>query len=299
MSELQTINAPAVARESVIEVAGTEVRITGDGPRTMVFVHGWPDTWRLWDRQVAHFAPLGWRCVRFTLPGYDIRQPRRGHGFDDVTGCIARVVDAVSPSDPVVLVVHDWGCFYGYQVALRHPQRVAALVGIDIGDAHTAAFRRSLALRAAAMAAGYQLWLTLAWRLAGLGAPALADRMTRWMARTMGCRSDPAEIGACMNYPYDITWTGSYGGFRGRLLPLDAAALPWPMFYAWGTAKPFPFHTGEWVQRLSAQPRHRAMPFDCGHWVMRSRADAFNAAVSAWLESTVPARTPAAAPVGA
>lgn len=263
--------------------------MAGDGPRTMVFVHGWPDTWRLWERQVAHFAPRGFRCVRFTLPGFDIRRPRRGHSLDEVTGFIARVIDAVSPAEPVVLVVHDWGCFYGYQVALAHPQRVAAVVGIDIADAQSAAFRRSLTLRSAAMAAGYQLWLTLAWRLSGLGATALADRMTRWMAHTMGCRSDPADIGACMNYPYDITWTGSHGGFRGRLLRLDAAALPWPMFYAWGTAKPFMFHSGEWVQQLSAQPRHRAMPFDCGHWVMRSRAEAFNAAVERWLEATLPA----------
>jgi pimeloyl-ACP methyl ester carboxylesterase len=290
MTNSRTLLPSAIDRNSVTDVDGIEVHVAGDGSRTMVFVHGWPDTWRLWERQVAHFAPRGFRCVRFTLPGFDIRRPRRGHSLDEVTGFIARVIDAVSPAEPVVLVVHDWGCLYGYQVALAHPQRVAAVVGIDIADAQSAAFRRSLTLRSAAMAAGYQLWLTLAWRIAGLGATRLADRMTRWMAHTMGCRSDPADIGACMNYPYDITWTGSHGGFRGRLLKLDAAALPWPMFYAWGTAKPFMFHSGEWVQQLSAQPRHRALPFDCGHWVMRSRADAFNAAVERWLEATLPAR---------
>ncbi len=269
-------------RKSDISIDGIELHIDGAGPQTLVMIHGWPDTWRLWDAQAAYFAPA-YRCVRFTLPGFDRDRPRRGHSLDELMAFIGRVVERVSPDAPVTLMLHDWGCLFGYQYALRHPGRVARVVGIDVGDAHSRAFRSSLTLRAKLIGAGYQLWLALAWRLAGLGlvnVANLADGMTRWMARTMGCRSDPAAIGACMNYPYDTTWTGSHGGYR-RLLPLEP---PWPMFYAWGSRKPFMFHSGEWVQRLSAQPQHRAMAFDCGHWVMRSRAREFNAAVSDWLE---------------
>ncbi len=278
MTDEQTAERRRDDRTSDIAVGDIALHIDGAGPRTIVMVHGWPDTWRLWDRQAEHFAPAH-RCVRFTLPGFDIAQPRRGCSLDEVVGCIGRVLDAVSPDAPVVLMLHDWGCLFGYQYALRHPQRVAAVVGIDVGDAHSSDFRRSLPPGAKLMVASYQLWLALAWRAGGLGLVKIADGMTRWMARTMGCRSDPAAIGACMNYPYDITWTGSHGGYRG-LLPLDP---PWPMFYAWGSRKPFTFHSGGWVQRLSAQPQHRAMAFDCGHWVMRSRAHEFNAAVSDWL----------------
>ena len=39
-------------------------------------IHGWPDTYRLWDAQVAFFKDR-YRCVRFTLPGFDIDKPRR------------------------------------------------------------------------------------------------------------------------------------------------------------------------------------------------------------------------------
>ena len=38
-------------------------------------VHGWPDTYRLWDGQVEALKDR-YRCVRFTLPGFDAAQPR-------------------------------------------------------------------------------------------------------------------------------------------------------------------------------------------------------------------------------
>ena len=39
-----------------------DVLISGSGPETLLMVHGWPDTFRLWHAQVAHFAPR-WLCV--------------------------------------------------------------------------------------------------------------------------------------------------------------------------------------------------------------------------------------------
>lgn len=265
-------------QNSGIRVDGVELQIDGQGPQALVMIHGWPDTWRLWDAQVEHFAPR-FRCVRFTLPGFDIDGPRRGHSLDQIIAFIGRVLDAVSPGQPVVLMLHDWGCHFGYQFALRHPGRVLRVIGIDVGDAHSREFRQGLSLRDGLLIAGYQLWLMLAWRLGQLGLVRLGDRMTRWMARAMHCRSDPARIGSCMNYPYDITWTGSHGGYR-QLKALDP---PWPLFFAWGQKTPVRFHSLPWRERLLRDPRHVAQPFDCGHWVMCSRGAEFNQAVDDWL----------------
>ena len=52
-------------------IDGIDVRAEGQGPRTVVMVHGWPDTYRVWDAQVAALQGQ-YRCVRFTLPGFDI-----------------------------------------------------------------------------------------------------------------------------------------------------------------------------------------------------------------------------------
>ena len=69
----------------IVQVAGIDVHVEGDeSAPTIVMVHGWPDTYRLWDGQVEFLKPR-YRCIRFTLPGFDERQPRRIHTVDEVT----------------------------------------------------------------------------------------------------------------------------------------------------------------------------------------------------------------------
>jgi cis-3-alkyl-4-acyloxetan-2-one decarboxylase len=259
---------------------GIEVIEDGQGDAAIVMIHGWPDTHRLWDAAVAALSPH-WRCVRFTLPGFDIAQPPRPMPLARMVELIGKVVEHAGRGAPVTLLLHDWGCVFGYAFVMTHPQRVSRLIGVDIGDAGSREFARSLTLKAKAMIAGYQLWLALAWRIGG----AIGDRMTRAMARALRCPADPARIGAQMNYPYDMAWTGSHGGLR-RLAPLDP---PCPMLYLYGARKPFAFHSPAWAQRLAAQPGSRVVAMRTGHWVMVDQPEAFNREVIDWLRPTAPA----------
>ena len=60
---------------------------------------------------------------------------------------------------------------------MRHPQRVARIVG----DAGSGAHLRSLGVKAKASIMIYQLWLAMAWRLAGASAGLpQADRASAW-----------------------------------------------------------------------------------------------------------------------
>ncbi|MBB4844633.1 pimeloyl-ACP methyl ester carboxylesterase [Paucibacter oligotrophus] len=267
--------------EKTIILDGFEVLIDdsacGERAETLVMIHGWPDTYRIWDAQVEFFRPH-FRCVRFTLPGFDIRQPRQGHSLEQLTEQIRRLIEQVSPQAPVTLMLHDWGCVFGLQTLLRHPQLVRRVVAIDVGDASSPAFLQSLSGKAKLMIAGYQLSLVAAWRLGG----GLGDRITRAMARALKCPAEPQHIGAAMNYPYDMQWTGSFGGFKGKMRPLH---LPCPLFFAYGRKKPFMFHSQAWLEGLQAQAQHRVQGFDCGHWVMREQAQAFNAAALGWLQA--------------
>jgi pimeloyl-ACP methyl ester carboxylesterase len=36
-------------------------------------------------------------------------------------------------SQPVSLVLHDWGCMYGYMLERQHPELVKNVVSMDIG----------------------------------------------------------------------------------------------------------------------------------------------------------------------
>ena len=85
-----------------MKIDTVEVIVEGAGPKAIVMIHGWPDTHRLWDGQVASLKDH-YRCVRFTLPGFDLSQPKRAYSLDEVVETIHRVVaEACAFSLPVV-----------------------------------------------------------------------------------------------------------------------------------------------------------------------------------------------------
>ena len=273
-----------------LNVQGLEVFIEGSGP-TVVMLHGWPDSPALWDETVAALRD-GYRCVRFALPGYDLAQPPRPVSVDQMCTLIAAVVDAVSPNEPVTLLLHDWGCFFGYEYAARHLHRVTRVAGADIGDTNTGAYLKSLTAKEKLMIAGYQLWLAVAWKL-GPALPGLANRMTRFMARQIGCRTPPGQIGWQMNYPYAMQWFGTLGGLRGvaRIDKLLGPKLPTLFFF--GKRKPFMFHSARWLAQLATAPGCEVKGLDAGHWMMKQKPAEFNATLRAWLD--LPPKPPAGA----
>ena len=48
---------------------------------------------------------------------------------------LRRIVQEANNGHPVILFLHDWGCLFGYQFALRHPEQVSRVIGLDAGDA--------------------------------------------------------------------------------------------------------------------------------------------------------------------
>ncbi|MDC8785380.1 alpha/beta fold hydrolase [Roseateles koreensis] len=280
-----------MSRSMIIE--GTEVWIDDTrcppGAPALVMIHGWPDTYRVWDAQVEFFRDH-YRCIRFTLPGFDASQAPQGHSLESLMALFKAIVTAVSPDAPIVLMLHDWGCMFGYQFAMQQPQKISRLVGVDIGDASSAAYLHSLKPKVKLMIAAYQLWLVSAWRLRDWFGGRLSLRMTRWIAQALRCPAPAEQIGIGMNYPYDMQWTGSYGSLRG-LLPMNP---PCPMFFAYGRKKPFMFHSQSWLQDMSEAPQHAVQGFDTDHWVMVRQPAAFNRAVQDWLATPTAWPTPAA-----
>lgn len=266
---------------SALQIDGIDIHTDGSaGPgEPVVLIHGWPDTHRLWDQTVAALQDHH-RCVRFTLPGFDLARPRDPRSVDQLCDFFARVVQASCPGQQVTLLVHDWGAVFGYEFAMRRPDLVARVIGVDVGDARSPQHLKSLSGKAKRGIAVYQLWLMLAWRL-GAPFPALGDRMTRRMARALRCPTPPAHIGSTMCYPYDMAWLGSHGGLQH----MKPVALPQPMLFIYGARKPFLFHSQAWAQALAARPGCQVVALRTGHWVMDNDPAGFIGAVKAWLSA--------------
>ncbi|MFC1403727.1 MULTISPECIES: SDR family oxidoreductase [Streptacidiphilus] len=88
---------------------------------TVVLVHGYPDTHRVWD-DVAADLSADHHVVRYDVRGAGgsgrperVRDYRLEHLADDLTA----VADAVSPDRPVHVVAHDWGSIQSWEAVTR------------------------------------------------------------------------------------------------------------------------------------------------------------------------------------
>lgn len=249
------------------------MHIEGAGAETIVMVHGWPDTYRLWDSTVAALKDR-FRCVRFTLPGFDKGKPARAYNLDELCGFLKQVIETHCPGQKVILMLHDWGCVFGYQFYNRHPELVAKIVGVDIGD--PASMRRTMTAREIRFVLAYQVWLALAWKIGGR----TGDRMSRAMLRKMRCPSDLSHYDIRMNYPYWVTWFGGEDSYRKHSRAFDPEC---PMLFIFGARKPIRFHSPAWIERLMQKPGDQVVEFSTGHWVMLQDPSRFNQVVRDWL----------------
>jgi len=134
----------------------------GEGP-AVVLLHGFPDFWRGWRRQMPELAARGFRAVAADLRGYHLSGRPRGvaayamrHLVADVVGLIERLGER-----RVHLAGHDWGGVIAWYVAMHHPERVNRLV---IANApHPAAFRRELRRGGQLLRSWYAGFFQLPW----------------------------------------------------------------------------------------------------------------------------------------
>ena len=256
-------------------VDGIDIFIEGEGAETIVMIHGWPDTYRLWDAQVAELKQR-YRCVRFTLPGFDINKPRRSYTLNAMIRVLLHIVNTVNQREPVILMLHDWGCVFGYEFYMRNKGLVSAIIGVDIGDAQSKATMRSRSVGQKMMVSGYQSTLALAWAIGG----PVGNLMTKAMASALGAPSPREYISSGMNYPYYILTAGAAGSYHS-LVPFVPKV---PMLYVYGVRKPFMFHSPQWTETLAAKADCKVVAMETDHWPMLREPARVNDIVLNWLD---------------
>jgi pimeloyl-ACP methyl ester carboxylesterase len=90
---------------------------------TLFFLHGVGGRHAAWERQVAHFSALGYRCVAWDQPGYGSSPLVDPYSLETVTQALRGQLG----EGPVVLVGHSMGGFIAQEFYARYPDRVRAL----------------------------------------------------------------------------------------------------------------------------------------------------------------------------
>jgi pimeloyl-ACP methyl ester carboxylesterase len=121
--------------ERLIAANGIELNVVdeGDGP-LVVLCHGFPELAFSWRRQVPALVAAGYRVLAPDMRGYGRSSvPAAIEDYDIVALCedMCGLLDA-SGDRSAVFVGHDWGAIVVWQLAVLHPERVAAVAGLSV-----------------------------------------------------------------------------------------------------------------------------------------------------------------------
>jgi pimeloyl-ACP methyl ester carboxylesterase len=119
-----------------VQVNGISLHVVDEGVGPpVVFLHGFPDSSRLWRHQIPALVAAGFRAIAPDLRGFG-RSEKPSRVEDYVLPTIAR--DVVSLLDMLGveradMVGHDWGAVVAWILAAHVPDRVRRLVAISVG----------------------------------------------------------------------------------------------------------------------------------------------------------------------
>ena len=106
----------------------------GDGPATVVLVHGYPQTWWQWRHVIPRLTAAGFRVVAPDYRGAG-RSSKPPAGYDKktmATDVRAVVRDKLGVKGPLAVVGHDIGSMVAYSFALQFPDDLSHL---SLGEA--------------------------------------------------------------------------------------------------------------------------------------------------------------------
>ncbi|HWW46450.1 MAG TPA: alpha/beta hydrolase [Xanthobacteraceae bacterium] len=115
-----------------IRVGYYEAGPANDEP-PMVLCHGWPELAFSWRHQIEALGRAGIRVIAPDQRGYGVTdRPEAVEAYDieHLTADLVGLLDHLK-IDKAIFVGHDWGGFVAWQMPLRHPSRVAGVVGIN------------------------------------------------------------------------------------------------------------------------------------------------------------------------
>lgn len=138
---------PEGGRRRFLDTPGVRLHVVEAGPPDappVVLLHGFPEFWWSWRRQIPALAAAGYRVVAPDLRGYHRSGKPRGVGayrIDRLADDLRALLDDLGPA-PHPVVAHDWGAAHAFWAALAFPTRFARLAILN--GPHPAAFRRAL-----------------------------------------------------------------------------------------------------------------------------------------------------------
>lgn len=189
-----------------------------DGP-PLILLHGFPELWWGWHRQMSAFAAAGYRVLVPDQRGYNLSdKPRRvaAYGLDRLARDVVELAD-LAGAERFLLAGHDWGAAVAWWVAVQHPRRVEKLAVLN--TPHPVVMRRHL-LRDRRQRR--RSWYIFLFQLPWLPEWLLSRRDFAFTAKALGAIARPGTFSDEDYAAYRRAWRQP-GALRGMLAWYRAA----------------------------------------------------------------------------
>ena len=116
-----------------VETNGVKLHVVKQGPEdgaVILMLHGFPEYWYGWRKQMSFLAAKGYRVWVPDQRGYNLSdKPEAVNAYhtDELVQDVAGLIEATG-KDKVTLVGHDWGGIVAWQAARACPERIGRLV---------------------------------------------------------------------------------------------------------------------------------------------------------------------------
>jgi len=111
----------------VAEAGNTENKI-------IIFLHGFPECWYAWHKQLPYFAEKGFWVIAPDQRGYNLSSKPAGvksYSLANLTRDIAALIRQLT-SNKVILVGHDWGGGVAWAMATYYPELLEKLIILNM-----------------------------------------------------------------------------------------------------------------------------------------------------------------------
>jgi pimeloyl-ACP methyl ester carboxylesterase len=172
---------------STIKTNAIRLHVVQAGPKSgipVLLLHGFPEFWYGWRKQIPALAAAGCRVIVPDQRGYNLSEKPVGiksYRVEELIKDTLGLIDALE-YEKVNLVGHDWGALVAWMLAIQHPEKLHRLGIINVP--HPAVIRRFLQRDLEQMRRSlYALFFQIPWL------PEMILRAGDWRAAALGiCR---------------------------------------------------------------------------------------------------------------
>jgi pimeloyl-ACP methyl ester carboxylesterase len=311
---LQRIKTNGITLRSVVE---------GDGP-LVILLHGFPQCWYLWRHQIDPLVDAGFQVAVPDQRGYggsDRPEAIEAYNIVELTNDVAGLAQALGHQQFIV-VGHDWGAPVAWHLALLHPKRVRAVVGMSVPY-----LRGKAGIMTRQENFGDNFWYIVYFQKPGVAEGELESNIKRslriiyfaasgdappglWFvpkpstAKFLDGLIDPPALPSWLTQEDLDYYVAQYqqSGFRGplnwyrnidrnlELTPqLENAKIEPPSFFIAGSKDiVLSYGGGSWVNDMGKQLadfRGKVIVEGAGHWVQAEKPEAVNQALLGFLKT--------------